>query len=144
MLTESETRREEQQLLEESGKRKEEDYKGMVDTLKEQKQELMNQKDELKLQKEEIAKLVDEKEELFLSVEKEITDKGDKSFTGAPEYIKLKEIISGYKWSLKERQRALEKLALNTENLLENTNQIISTTEVEGSREPCGEKMIWS
>ncbi|XP_042256671.1 butyrophilin-like protein 1 [Thunnus maccoyii] len=107
--TKSKTQREKLRLLAESG---------MVDTLKEQK-------DELKLQKEEIEELLEEKEKKFKLLEKEITEKGDKSFTSAPEYIKLKELILEYQWSLNDRLTVLEKLALNTEKLLEKTEQII-------------------
>ncbi|XP_044198024.1 butyrophilin subfamily 3 member A2-like [Thunnus albacares] len=107
--TKSKTQREKQQLLAESG---------MVDTLKEQK-------DELKLQKEEIEKLLEEKEKKFKLLEKEITENKDKSFTSRPEYIKLKELILEYQWSLNDRLTVLEKLALNTEKLLEKTEQII-------------------
>ncbi|XP_053199176.1 butyrophilin subfamily 3 member A2-like [Scomber japonicus] len=99
------TQREGQQLI---------GYINMVDTLKEQEQQLKNQRDELTSHKNKIEKLVEEKENLFNSVEKEITEKEDKSFISAPEYLKLKDIISGYKWNLNERVKELDKLEMNT------------------------------
>ncbi|XP_067436364.1 butyrophilin subfamily 3 member A2-like [Thunnus thynnus] len=121
--TKSKTRREEQRLLEE---------RRMVDTLKEQTLELKKQKDVLKVYKAQIEKLVEEQEELFLSVETEVTKKGIESLTSVPGNIN--DIISEYKKNQNERLKELDELVLKTEHLLENTEKIIRKT-VEESKE---------
>ncbi|XP_062301375.1 butyrophilin subfamily 3 member A2-like [Scomber scombrus] len=120
------TQREEQQLM---------GYNDMIDTQKEHEQQLKNQRDELRSHRAKIEKLVEEKDDLFQTVEKEITEKEDKSFTRASEYIKLKDIILGYKWNLNERVKELDKLVMNTDKLLNKTECVTKTTSEKNEEE---------
>ncbi|KAI3375458.1 hypothetical protein L3Q82_003786 [Scortum barcoo] len=119
--------REKQRLLAESEKVKmEEEHKDMVDTLLKQEEELKNQRDQLNVQKKKIEELVDSNERKLQTAEKEITEKDEnKMYSSSPGYLKLKEIISNYKWQLTERQKALDQLILNTDELLIRTDGVI-------------------
>ncbi|KAM7376914.1 hypothetical protein PAMA_013612 [Pampus argenteus] len=125
---------EKEHLMAESGRREDE----MVAALMEQKEELEDQMDQLKLQEKKMDELLEEKKKQLASVEKEI-EKEDKSFTNAPGYIKLKEIILQYHWNVKERLKAFDTLVLNTMKLVEKTQGVING--VKGSKEAQGEKI---
>lgn len=133
--------REKQQLMHESEKmkdtetkmaeiakelqRKEEEHKEMVKTLIKQEEELKHQRDQLKLQQKKVEELVEDNEKKLELVEKNITEKGEDKIFNSSAYLKLKEIISKYKWDLTERLNALEKLVQNTDQLLDRTEHVI-------------------
>ncbi|KAM7376916.1 hypothetical protein PAMA_013614 [Pampus argenteus] len=125
---------EKKHLMAESERREDE----MVAALMEQKKELKDQMDQLELQEKKMDELLEEKKKQLVLVEKEI-EKEDKSFTNAPGYIKLKEIIIQYEWNVTERKNAFNTLVLNTEKLVEKTQGVING--VKGSREAQGEKI---
>ncbi|XP_062301297.1 butyrophilin subfamily 3 member A2-like [Scomber scombrus] len=104
-------------------------HKHVVDTQKEHEQQLKNQRDELKCQKEKLETLLEKKNCLFLTVEKKIKEKEDKSFASAPEYLELKEIISGYHWGINDRVNDVGKLVTDTEKLLAKTENLTKKTE---------------
>lgn len=106
----------------------------MVEILKKQEQKLTNLRDQLTLQKEEIEKCVEEKEKMFKLLEKDMTEEY-KSLRSSPGYMKLKDIISQYKWNLNNRQEALEKLIINIEKVLYDTEHVINETETQKETE---------
>ncbi|XP_054482989.1 uncharacterized protein LOC129115721 [Anoplopoma fimbria] len=131
LMAESEKRKE-KQMAEIKLQRKEKEHGDMVGALMKQEEELKKQRDRLKEQQETMEKLVGDNEMKLESVEKDFTEKDeDKKIFSSPGCMKLKEIISVYKWCLTDRKRELDQLELDTERLLLMTkSRSISTTNV--------------